>query len=464
MHREYNGRLHGLQYSNFSESKLTSFNIALITAGELRSFPFVEKSWDRYFLKKYKANIKIFGHIIAPQPLPPSGSSSASGSTSSSHHHQCPLTTFGLQRFHKIATEYEISSPVSYIPSRDILNRLPLPLKQSSNYPKWKKRLGEISRGNYVDMFVRRKRAYELALHYSEIHQLKWDLIFFLRLDTAFYDPSLDLYSIYQTILKFEQENSIPIIPSKPSPDQGPEQLSNQGPEQNTQILSHGIFIPGSCNFGGVCDRFAIGTPEAMDLYFQTDWYFKVLDWAYAKITSRSSSSSTSFSSTSPEILTLSDETLLRDYLPRGKYENFNPTLPFITEMRNEIILQQPTSETMLSLWFVLNNITQLNYDRDLAFATLRVEHANDYCNMTRIEYIYQHPNRTAFIWDPDKYPMYDVASPYLRFDHTASPELRCGAHTQHLDVKKICERVGACNCNRSFGHLYKGVERRRSR
>jgi hypothetical protein len=49
-----------------------------------------------------------------------------------------------------------------------------------------------------------------------------------------------------------------------------------------------------------------------------------------------------------------------------------------------------------------------------------------------------------------------------MRFDHTASPELRCGAHTQHLNVTKICQHYPACNCNRTFGHLYLGVERRR--
>jgi hypothetical protein len=432
MHREYNGRAHGLKFYNSSDLPeiLATFpqpsspqhpplKIALITAGELRSFVFVIKSWEKYFLKKYKHSIKIFGHLLR-------------GSNCSLYHHN-------LQKFHSLATEYEIYSPRSSFNSpSDLLHKFPSSLKETKAFEPWFQRFSSSSRGNFLDMFTRRKRAYDLAISYSEAHNFKWDLIFFVRPDTAFYDPSLDLYSIFQTIHEFEAKNSISSsIPSSAS-----------SPGAQT-ILSHGIFVPGSCNFGGVCDRFAIGTPEAMNLYFELDWVFKVINWAF-----------------SPPNIT-SDVFLLSQLLPRGKYENLEPNLDFVTEMRKEVTepIGGPTSETMLSLWFVLKNITQLNYDRNLAFATIRVEHADAYCNMTRLQYIYQHPNRTAgvplpetFLWDPDKHPSYDIASAYARFDFVASYEQRCGGHLEHLNVTKICQHQLSCHCNKPYGFLYMGI------
>ena len=428
MHREYNGRSHGLKSYNFSDlpeilatypkpySPHHPLKIALITSGELRSFLFVVKSWEKYFLKKYKHSVKIFGHLLR-------------GPNCSLYHHN-------LQKFHSLATQYEIySSSSPFYSHSDLQQKFPqsLQIQETHLLNQWFQRFNSSSRGNYLDMFTRRKRAYDLAIRYSEIHNFKWDLIFFLRPDTAFYDPPLDLFSIYQTIHEFESKNSITFPSSSDSSQQ--------------TILSHGIFVPGSCNFGGVCDRFAIGTPEAMKLYFEIDWVFKVIDWAF-----------------SPPNET-SDLLLLSENLPRGKYENFEPSLEFIQVMRKEVTEQQPTSETMLSLWFVLKNITQLNYDRNLAFATIRVEHADAYCNMTRREYIYQHPNRTigvplheTFLWDPDKHPCYDIASPYARFDFVASYEQRCGAHLSHLNVTKICTHQPSCHCDKPYGYLYKGV------
>jgi hypothetical protein len=430
MHREYNGRVHGLKSYNSSDlpeilatypkpsSPHIPLKIALITTGELRSFLFVIKSWEKYFLKKYKHSIKIFGHLLR-------------GSNCSLFHHN-------LQKFHSLATEYEIYSPISSFYSQsDLLQKLPKSLKEKEPkvFDPWFQRFSSLSRGNYLDMFTRRKRAYDLAMSYSETHNFKWDLIFFLRPDTAFYDPALDLFSIYQTIHEFESKNSI----------HSPSSSSSSHPSQT--ILSHGIFVPGSCNFGGVCDRLAIGTPEAMSLYFETDWVLQVIDWAF-----------------SPPNQT-ADALLLADLLPRGKYENLEPNLEFIQEMRKEVTEQQPASETMLSLWFVLKNITQLNYDRNLAFATIRVEHADAYCNMTRLQYIYQHPNRTAgvplpetFLWDPDKHPSYDIASAYARFDFVASYEQRCGLHLAHLNVTKICQQQPSCRCDKPYGYLYMGV------
>lgn len=404
MHREYNGRAHGVPHTphNYTDTHTASdntntntpvFHVALITAGELRSFAFVEKSWERYLIKPWKKHIKLFAHIVQTT--------------------NCPLASYGLSRLSKLATEYELSSSTSLIPSREIFSRMPSCLTTPEYFPRWQKRFGGFARGNFIDMYTRRKRAYELSRAYGEQHQIEWDLVVFLRLDTAFYDPVIDLYSIYQMI-------------------QSHQRVSN---------ITNGIFIPGSCNFGGVCDRFAIGLFSAMEIYFESDWPFQVLD----------------MSCQSPE-----ETQHLLGHIPTDKYEGYVPTMKTIAQLKEELTVHIPTSETILSLWFVMKNLTQLNYDRDIAFATLRVEHAPGYCSLSRSDYIYKYPNKTAdgsgFIWDADKHSMYDLTSPFKRGDLEGSWEKRCGNHTLHLDVKKMCLNYPSCSCNKPFGYLYLGI------
>jgi hypothetical protein len=392
MHREINGRIHGLPKVPFPQD--FPFNIAVITAGELRSFAYVEKSWERYFLNDWKSHIKIFGHLI--------------------HIPSCPLSSFAFRKFTKLATDYEYFSSTSLLSPTETLSRLPSCLTTPEYRPRWVKRFQTNGRGNFIDMTSRRKRAYELARAYGITHQIQWDLIFFLRLDTAFYDPPLDLYSIYSLLKKSEE----------------PTETTGSG-------RNPAIFIPGSCNFGGMCDRLAFGLPETMDVYFETDWPLKVMAMSCAP----------------------AEETAyLLPQLAQGKYEGFVPELDTIRKMKEDLTVHVPSSETMLSLWAVMNNITQLNYDKDIAFATLRVEHAVGYCSLTRRDYIHHYPNQTQFIWDPDKHSMYDLTSPFKGLDLVASREERCGNRTQHLDLEKICATYPSCSCLKNFGHLYMGV------
>jgi hypothetical protein len=408
MHHEYNGRVHGLPM--FSYDNQTTFQVAVITAGELRSFLFVEKSWERYFLKEWKNHIKIFGHIVQTP--------------------NCPLASAGLNKFVKLATDYELSSSVPLLSAKETLSRLPPCLVTPEYRPRWEKRFSGFSRGNFVDMYARRKRAFDLAMAYAEQRSFQWDLIFFLRLDTAFYDPPLHLYSIYQVLKQYEGSST-----SQP--------LDTPQPFQSS---SPAVFIPGSCNFGGLCDRFAIGLPQTMSIFFEPDWTFQVMDW--------------SCSPPSPDTSKTRSKSSLLSLLPINKYEGFIPTEDTIRKMKEDLTVHVPTSETILSLWMVLNNITQLNYDKNIAFATLRVEHSPGYCSLSRSDYIHHYPNQTSFIWDPDKHAMYDIASPFKDFDLIGNHEQRCGNHTRHFirELPKICSNFPSCSCLKAFGHLYLGV------
>jgi hypothetical protein len=316
---------------------------------------------------------------------------------------------YGLTRFRAIAADYEVSSPSPYVPTRDIMNRLPAKLKTDQYIHRWQKRLGAFGRGNFVDMAARRKRAYELARSYAAIHKFEWDLIFFVRLDLAFYDPVLDFYSIYRYMKQFSELNA---------------------------GLSKPLFIPGACNFGGACDRIAMGLPNAMDIYFEQDWVFQVFDMACK---------------------TEEETKYLVGHMEPEKFENHITGVGDVESGKFQITIDEPSSEHILALWLIMNNMTQLNFDGMLAFVTLRTEHAEGYCSLTREGYTQLYPNSTQFLWDPDKMTSY-LTSGHNNLDLDASYEKRCGNHTLHLHVKQTCLEFPGCGCNKPYGYLYMGA------
>jgi hypothetical protein len=54
-------------------------------------------------------------------------------------------------------------------------------------------------------MHARRARAYELARDYALRHSFEWDLIVFIRFDTAIYNPIFDFYKWHLHILQINQ-------------------------------------------------------------------------------------------------------------------------------------------------------------------------------------------------------------------------------------------------------------------
>lgn len=159
---------------------------------------------------------------------------------------------------------------------------------------------------------------------------------------------------------------------------------------------------------------------------FQRDFVFRVFDFSAA------SDDNTAY------VLNL---------LPRHKYENDVVTMKRVEEMKQATSSPGVNSEWIMSVWFVLNNITQFTH-HIFAFATLRAEHAIGYCRHDRVGFSHHYPDENKFIWDPDKHSMYEGISTYKKnFDLIASYEERCGNHTLHLNVSHICSHFESCNC-----------------
>eukprot|EP01041_Mallomonas_annulata_P004629 gene4629-9189_t len=213
----------------FSEKKL---RIAVITAGEIRSFAYVEKSWRRYLiepLSPFQGSIFIFAHIIASKT--------------------CPIASRGVSLLQDMAEEVEILwSSAPLITQKKIDRFLPVAFKEVNRH----KGLGNgMNRGNIFDMWARRSRAYQMAVAYAGRKNTPWDLIIMVRLDTGFYSPTTKLPLWHHSLIKYRK---------------------NKGRD--------GIIIPSACNFYGICDRFAAGLPAAMDIYFREDWVFDALAWS----------------------------------------------------------------------------------------------------------------------------------------------------------------------------------------
>lgn len=196
--------------------KSSDLKVAVITAGELRSLYFNKESWNKYLISSFKKNLYLFASVVAPPPK-----------------ENCPLSHLALTYLHHFASAYDVSystSTIQYYP-RDNDTYMPYCQDGVDNV---------MVHGNIIDMFQRRARAYYLAESYAEQHKIEWDLVVFVRLDSAFYSSSLDFRRIHRALLSFTFETK-----------------------------KRGILVPKGCGFSGVCDRMAIGLPDVMHDYFQ---------------------------------------------------------------------------------------------------------------------------------------------------------------------------------------------------
>lgn len=188
--------------------------IAMVTAGAIRSFAFVVRSWERYILT---SEVSLFAHVVT-------------GSD------QCPITMWGLERIKELATDLEIGytkSTLEFHPG------------EQQNMQGWCETLGgtahSVATANIRDMYDRRSRAFAMAEAYALRNKFEWDLVVFVRVDSGYYSPKLDYHGFFQTLKNF--------------------QIYSKGRK--------GLIIPHSCGFGGFCDRFAVGFPSEMRVFFK---------------------------------------------------------------------------------------------------------------------------------------------------------------------------------------------------
>eukprot|EP01041_Mallomonas_annulata_P004473 gene4473-8908_t len=342
------------------EGALTSteklFRVAIIAAGAIRSFAFAERSWRRYLLEPWSGSVFIFAHVIASK--------------------ECPISTRGVSLLQDIAEEVEVSwSRAPLVTQVKLEQKLPayykwFKIQKASNHG--------LTHGNIFDMWARRTRAYHMAVAYAEREEFPWDLIVMVRLDTGFYSPTLQLHQWHHSLMNYRNEKG-----------------------------HDGILIPSSCNFGGVCDRFAAGLPKTMDIYFKEDWIFDVLNWS----------------------LEPSDD------IEEAKEMKLNLKTTYYSL----------SSELSLKCWLFMNNISNIypvdNDINPLGFITLRTAAANAYCNRTRDDFHKYHPVH----WTDKMTSHFEHASKPTGFDLIASPYDRCGP-SYSLNVTEICANTG-CTC-----------------
>jgi hypothetical protein len=164
------------------------------------------------------------------------------------------------------------------------------------------------------------------------------------------------------------------------------------------------VLIPLACNFGGVCDRIAIGLPSAMDSYFGQDLAIQVLNWAV---------------NTPEEVF---------GYQARA----------FVMYGASSF------SEHVLNAWFAMNNLTQIQIDPpQMSFITLRTAWAQQYCSSNRKSFV----NNETLFWADRVMAFLDIGKPESGLDLIASPLKRCGAQADYDSVIKACSMVPACGC-----------------
>lgn len=223
--------------------KQQSINIAILTAGALRSFAYTAKSWENYLLTQQNSytdllNVKLFAHVLHDNL-------------------RCPIARIGLTHLQQFATVLEIgdvatapgdqpesiTETLAKIPQR-FVRYFPY-LRRDGNY--------KHARGNVIDMHRRRARAFSLALQYGKINEIFWDAVLFVRPDTAFYSPRLDLYQMASNLI-----------------------LSRK----NESHSDHVVYSPTACNFHwGVCDRFMFLLFDDATKIFVNDYVFMALKW-----------------------------------------------------------------------------------------------------------------------------------------------------------------------------------------
>jgi hypothetical protein len=222
--------------------KDTAFRVALITSGALRTFAFVAKSWHRYIIDPWHDHLYIFAHAIANA--------------------NCEISTKGLESLKEIATEVEISYSSAPLITKEEVHESLTGFHACERF--WDVGHG-VKFANVHDMHARRRRAYILARSYALRENMVWDMIFYLRPDCAFYSPVLPLWE-YNLIFK---QNPKCVLMLHICCAIHLSSLCNSFPRS--------VMIPAACDFGGVCDRVAIGPPEEMEFYFQKVVYFLYL-------------------------------------------------------------------------------------------------------------------------------------------------------------------------------------------
>ena len=368
--------------SHEASMKKEKFSVAIITAGDLRSFAFVRRSWERYILTaKNKEVIRIFAHAVV------------SGN--------CPITAQGLRSMKELATRVEIYYPtVTYgrsVLSHHIRNIF-------VNGTEKLNMLTSMIKGNIIDMNERRFRAYHLAKEYALENNFNWSLICFIRPDTAFFHSRFDFYlwHLMLTTFPFPLNQTQSFHPPIYTPD--------------PYVEPQAIYIPSGCNFGGVCDRFAVGLPAAMDIYFQRYWILDVLQFI------------------SPIKGRLKNWRSKRTISPLDKH--------MITNLRDPSF-----SEMSLYTWFIMNNLYQ--YDilpRQVSFLTLRTRHIDQYCNFDRSQ---TESNEDIFFGDR-MLLNYNLGADVEDFDKVASAEERCGKEMLSLfknNASDVCLSHPLCSC-----------------
>jgi hypothetical protein len=356
-------------------SNYGSLKFAVILSGHIRSFAFCEKSWQRYLLRSgISKHLFFFAHAMATN--------------------RCQISHIGIEMLKRLCTNYSISYSTTPIVSADKIRS-----KISSFYsnsPEYLLRFqGENSHGNYFDMHRRRHEAYLLAIKYAVKNVVQWDAIMYMRLDIAFYSPALDIYGWYLALKGFERKEG------------------------------RGILAPPSCNFHGVCDRFAMGLPREMEIYFDSSLPYAVLNWSLIPVEEAMA-----------EVLNISDDI----------HSKRSDVLSFV-----KVHQQSPrgNSEHLLECWFIMNNITQVWVETaPVAFTTVRSVHASSYCSMDRNTYIEKFQPQEPMLLEVDRCTAGADVSPLKEFDFVANSKLRCGTVISRLNSSELCLNT-VCACGR---------------
>jgi hypothetical protein len=110
----------------------------------------------------------------------------------------CELSTQGLELLKEMATEVEISYSSAPLITKEEVHESLTGLHACARF--WDVGHG-MKFANVHDMYARRHRAYILARSYALRENIKWDMVFYLRPDSAFYSPILPLWE-YHLIFK----------------------------------------------------------------------------------------------------------------------------------------------------------------------------------------------------------------------------------------------------------------------
>jgi len=354
-----------------------SFRVAIITAGSLRSFGYAARSWQRYILRPWKSHVYVFAHVVYDK--------------------NCIIDEKGLRLLREFATEIEVSYQITLVPNTYLDCMIPEVFVQKM----FAGGKSSVQRGNVIDMLQRRNRAYQLSQMYAKSRNISFDFIVFIRPDSAIYHPAMDFLSWHNHLQNIVNQSSL-----------------------HSPNRRGAIYVPGSCNFGGICDRFAAGLPADMDTYFKSGWILEVMRWAL---------------NSKPNKYQELDEKVAKSHFQNTGHKE-------VRDIVHNLLYAGSFSERLHLCWFLMNNISQIDYTPGhypLAFVTLRNHFANFYCESNRSTFLTNEEVDFA-----DRFPgfTYNHASVIGGFDEVASAPERCGAlHT--LNASAACGITSNCVC-----------------